>query len=95
MRSRHILRNAMIPVITTLGLGLSSMIVTSFIVERFFGIPGVGNLLIESVFARDYPVINAMVLIGTSVFVMSNLLVDLIYPVLDPRIRLGSGYVAG
>ena len=95
VRSRHILRNAMIPVITTLGLGLSSMIVTSFIVERFFGIPGVGNLLIESVFARDFPVINAMVLIGTTVFVMSNLLVDLIYPVLDPRIRLGSGYVAG
>ena len=95
VRSRHILRNAMIPVITTLGLGLSSMIVTSFIVERFFGIPGVGDLLIQSVFARDYPVINAMVLIGTSVFVMSNLLVDLIYPVLDPRIRLRGGYVAG
>ena len=71
------------------------MIVTSFIVERFFGIPGVGDLLIQSVFARDYPVINAMVLIGTSVFVMSNLLVDLIYPVLDPRIRLRGGYVAG
>lgn len=95
VRTRHILRNAMIPVITTLGLGLAGMIVTSFIVERFFGIPGVGNLLIESVFARDYPVMNAMVLIGTSVFVMSNLLVDLIYPILDPRIRLGSGYVAG
>ena len=95
VRSRHILRNSMIPVITTLGLGLSGMVVTSFIVERFFGIPGVGNLLIESVFARDYPVINAMVLIGTAVFVMSNLLIDIIYPVLDPRIRLGSGYVAG
>ena len=95
VRSRHILRNAMIPVITTLGLGLAGMVVTSFIVERFFGIPGVGNLLIESVFARDYPIINAMVLIGTAVFVMANLLVDLIYPVLDPRIRLGSGHVAG
>ena len=95
VRNRHILRNAMIPVITTLGFSLASLAFTSFIVERFFGIPGVGNLLIESVFARDFPVINAIVLIGTTLFVMANLLVDLIYPVLDPRIRLGGGQFAG
>ena len=62
--------------------------------ERFFGIPGVGNLLIEAVFARDYPVINGVLLILTTVFVMANLLVDLLYPVLDPRIRLGQASVA-
>ena len=95
VRNRHILRNAMIPVITTLGFSLASLAFTSFIVERFFGIPGVGNLLIESVFSRDYPVMNAIVLIGTTLFVMANLVVDLIYPLLDPRIRLGGSYVAG
>ena len=95
VRNRHILRNAMIPVVTTLGFSLASLAFTSFIVERFFGIPGVGNLLIESVFARDFPVINAIVLIGTTLFVLANLLVDLIYPVLDPRIRMGGGQFAG
>lgn len=95
VRNRHILRNALIPVITTLGFSLASLAFTSFIVERFFGIPGVGNLLIESIFSRDYPVMNAIVLIGTTLFVMANLVVDLIYPLLDPRIRLGGSYVAG
>ena len=94
VRNRHILRNALIPVVTTLGFSLASLAFTSFIVERFFGIPGVGNLLIESIFARDFPVINAIVLIGTTLFVMANLLVDLMYPVLDPRIRLGASQIA-
>lgn len=94
VQRRHILRNAMIPVVTTLGFSLASLAFTSFIVERFFGIPGVGNLFIEAIFARDFPVINAIVLIGTTLFVMANLLVDLIYPIMDPRIRLAGGYVA-
>ena len=94
VRRRHILRNAMIPVATYLGFSLSGLLTTSFIVERFFGIPGVGNLLIEAVFARDYPIINGVLLILTTVFIMANLLIDLIYPVLDPRIRLGQGSVA-
>ena len=94
VRRRHILRNAMIPVVTSLGLSLAGIAFTSFIVERFFGIPGVGNLLIESIFARDYPIIDGVLLIGTTMFVMVNLLVDVIYPVLDPRIRLGQGNVA-
>lgn len=94
VRRRHILRNAMIPVVTSLGLSLAGIAFTSFIVERFFGIPGVGNLLIESIFARDYPIIDGVLLIGTTTFVMVNLMVDLVYPVLDPRIRLGQGNVA-
>ena len=95
VRTRHILRNSLIPVVTTVGLSLAGMATTSFVVERFFGIPGVGSLLIDSVFSRDFPVINAIVLIGTTLFVLANLLVDLIYPVMDPRIRLGGGQVAG
>ena len=91
MRRRHILRNSLIPVVTSLGFSLAGLAFTSFIVERFFGIPGVGNLFIESIFARDYPIINAVIIIGTVLFVMANLIVDLIYPVLDPRIRLGRG----
>jgi ABC-type dipeptide/oligopeptide/nickel transport system permease component len=94
VQRRHILRNAMIPVATYLGFSLSGLLTTSFIVERFFGIPGVGNLLIEAVFARDYPVINGVLLILTTVFVTANLLIDLLYPLLDPRIRLGQAGVA-
>ena len=94
VRSRHILRNAMIPVVTTLGFSLAGLVFTSFIVERFFGIPGVGNLFIEAIFARDFPIINAIIIIGTTLFVMANLVVDLLYPVLDPRIRLGGSYAA-
>ena len=91
---RHVLRNAMIPVITMLGFSLAGLAFTSFIVERFFGIPGIGDLFITSIFARDYPIINAVIIIGTTMFVLANLIVDLIYPWLDPRIRLGGAHAA-
>ena len=94
VRRRHILRNAMIPVVTSLGFSLAGIAFTSFVVEVFFGIPGVGNLLIEAIFSRDYPIIDGVLLIGTTMFIMANLIVDLIYPVLDPRIRLGGSYAA-
>lgn len=93
--TRHILRNSLIPVVTTLGFALAGLASGSFIVELFFGIPGVGLLAIESLFARDYPIIMAVVLIGTTLFVMANLLVDLAYPLLDPRIRLGGSSLGG
>jgi ABC-type dipeptide/oligopeptide/nickel transport system permease component len=92
---RHILRNALIPVVTTLGFSLAGLAGGSFIVELYFGIPGVGLLAIESLFARDYPIIMAVVIIGTTLFVLANLLIDLAYPLLDPRIRLGGGSVGG
>ncbi len=94
VQRRHVLRNALIPVVTTLGFSLAGLAFTSFIVERFFGIPGIGNLFIESIFARDFPIINAVIIIGTTLFVMANLIVDLIYPCLDPRIRLGGAYAS-
>jgi ABC-type dipeptide/oligopeptide/nickel transport system permease component len=95
VRVRHILRNAMIPVVTTLGFSLAGLASGSFIVELYFGIPGVGLLTIESLFARDYPIIMAVTLLGTTLFVLANLIVDLVYPMLDPRIRLGGDFVAG
>ena len=95
VRVRHILRNSMIPVVTTLGFSLAGLASGSFIVELYFGIPGVGLLTIESLFSRDYPIIMAVTLLGTTLFVLANLIVDIIYPILDPRIRLGGDYVAG
>ncbi len=94
VQRRHVLRNALIPVITMLGFSLAGIAFTSFIVERFFGIPGIGNLFIESIFSRDYPIINAVIIIGTTMFVAANLIVDLLYPLLDPRIRLGGEYAS-
>jgi peptide/nickel transport system permease protein len=88
IRTRHVLRNALIPVVTALGMSLAGLLVSSVIVERFFGIPGAGQLAIESFFSRDYPVITALVLLGGTAFFLANLLVDLAYPLLDPRIRL-------
>jgi peptide/nickel transport system permease protein len=95
VRGRHILRNAWIPVATTLGFSLAGLASGAVIVEGFFGIPGAGNLAIEALFSRDYPIIMALTIIGTTLFVLVNLLVDLAYPFLDPRIRLGGDYVAG
>ena len=77
-----------------LGFSLSWLPFTSFILERFFGLPCIGNLFIESIFARDFPIINAVIIIGTTMFVLANLVVDLIYPWLDPRIRLGGSYAS-
>ena len=94
VQRRHVIRNALIPVVTMLGFSLAGIAFTSFIVERFFGIPGIGNLFIESIFSRDYPIINAVIIIGTSMFVIANLIIDLLYPFLDPRIRLGGEYVS-
>ncbi len=85
--SRHILKNAMIPIVTVLSFSLAGIFTTSFIVERIVGFPGVGNLLIDSIFNRDYPVIMAFTLLGSTVFVLANLLADLSYAFIDPRIR--------
>ena len=85
--TRHILKNSLIPIVTILSLGLAGMLTTSFIVERLIGIPGVGDLVIESIFQRDYPVIMAVFLVVTTAFVIANLLADITYSVIDPRIR--------
>ena len=94
VRTQHILRNAMIPVATSFGFTIAGLAGGTFIVEIYFGIPGVGLFAIESLFQRDYPVLMAFAIISTTLFMLANLIVDLTYPLLDPRIRLGAGHVA-
>ena len=87
VQSRHVLKNAMIPVLTVLGLSMATLVEGAFITETIFGIPGIGRFAVDSIFNRDYPVIMALALIVAVAFVFANLLVDLLYGVLDPRIR--------
>jgi len=84
---RHVLRNAMIPIITIFGFLLAGLIGGAFITETILGIPGVGRLFVESIFSRDYPVIMAGTLIGAAAFVVANLVADISYALIDPRIR--------
>ncbi|MCX8212991.1 MAG: ABC transporter permease [SAR202 cluster bacterium] len=85
--SRHVARNAMIPIITILSFSLAGLISGSFIVETILGVPGIGRFAVESVFNRDYPVIMAVTLIAASAFVLANLAADIGYAYVDPRIR--------
>jgi peptide/nickel transport system permease protein len=87
---RHGLKNALIPVVTLLGLELAALISGIVIMESIFAIPGVGRLLIESISARDYPVIQGITVVVGTLIILVNLLVDLSYGFLDPRVRLGS-----
>ncbi|HET8522561.1 MAG TPA: ABC transporter permease, partial [Thermomicrobiales bacterium] len=84
---RHALRNALIPLVTVMGLQLGSILGGTIIVEQIFAWPGVGRLAINAVTSRDYPIIQAVVLFVSVIFVVMNLLVDLLYGFLDPRIR--------
>jgi peptide/nickel transport system permease protein len=85
---RHILKNALIPIITILSFSLAGMLTTGFITERLLGIPGVGDFAIQAIFNRDYPVIMAFTLILSTAFVVANLIADIAYTMVDPRIRL-------
>jgi peptide/nickel transport system permease protein len=85
---RHVLRNALIPTVTVVALQFGALIGGSVIVETVFAWPGVGWLLMQGVFARDVPVVRAMVMVIGAVFIVLNLLVDLSYRYLDPRIRM-------
>src|SRR5262249_42901384 len=85
---RHVLRNSAIPVVTVMGLQLGALVGGSVVVETVFAWPGVGWLMIQSMEARDLPVIRAAVLVLAGFIVLINLAVDLAYTLLDPRIRL-------
>ncbi|MCH7652035.1 MAG: ABC transporter permease [Chloroflexi bacterium] len=85
--TRHIFKNAMIPIVTILAFSLAGMLSTSFIVETILGIPGIGQFTVDSIFNRDYPVIMAVVLLGAAAFVVANLIADITYSFIDPRIR--------
>ncbi|MDQ3781172.1 MAG: ABC transporter permease [Chloroflexota bacterium] len=86
--TRHALRNMLIPVITVVGLQVGNLLGGAVIVETIFGWPGIGRLLVDAIFHRDYPLVQAAILFITAGFVLVNLLVDLSYGYLDPRIRL-------
>ncbi|OYN96961.1 ABC transporter permease [Enemella evansiae] len=87
----HALRNSLITVVTVLGLQLGNLIAGAVVTEQVFTLPGFGKLTLDGVFQRDYPVIQAVVLLTSFAYILINLLVDLTYSVLDPRIRLAGG----
>jgi len=84
---RHALRNVLIPVLTQAGIIFGGLLSNTFVVETIFNIPGLGRLAIESVFARDYPVAMAVVLLFVLFFVLINLMIDVLYAAIDPRLR--------
>jgi len=85
---KHALRNAMLPIVTVLGLSVPGLIGGSVIVETIFAIPGMGQLMVQSVYERDYPVIMANLVIVASLTLVANLIADLSYSLIDPRIRV-------
>jgi peptide/nickel transport system permease protein len=84
---RHALRNALIPVVSVIGFQIGALMGGSAIVEVIFGLNGVGNTLVQAIFNRDYPVVQATTLFVAAVFVIANLSVDLLYGYLDPRLK--------
>jgi ABC-type dipeptide/oligopeptide/nickel transport system permease component len=86
---KHALKNAAIPVVTIVGMELGTLLGGAVITETIFAWPGVGRLAVQAIYNRDYPVVQAAVFILASIFVLVNLIVDLLYTYLDPRVKLG------
>jgi len=86
---KHALRNALLPVVTILGLSVPGLIGGSVIIESIFAIPGMGQLMVQSVFSRDYPVVMGNLVIVSTLTLVANLVADIAYGLVDPRIRLG------
>jgi len=85
--SRHVLRNALIPVVTVIGLQFGNLLGGSILTETIFAWPGIGRLLTQSLMSRDYPMVQGLVVIFASLFILVNLIVDILYVYIDPRIR--------
>ena len=84
---RHVLRNVLIPVITTVGLQFGALLGGAVLTESVFGWPGMGLLYVDSIFSRDYPMIQGIVLVFPALVISMNMLVDVLYGYIDPRIR--------
>jgi len=84
---RHALRNAAVPIVTVIGIGVALLIGGVVVTESVYSIPGLGRLTVDAVLARDYPTVQAVILLSAAVYVLLNLLVDVAYTFLDPRIR--------
>jgi peptide/nickel transport system permease protein len=87
---RHALRNALIPVITVIGASLGALLGGAVVTETVFTIPGMGRLVVQSISRRDFPVIQGAVMVIAAIYVLVNLLVDILYVYVDPRVRYGS-----
>ena len=85
---RHVARNALLPILTLLGFTFAGIFGGSLIVELIYGIPGVSRLSLDAIFQRDFPVLTAFVLLGSLMLVLANLVIDIAYTFIDPRIRL-------
>jgi peptide/nickel transport system permease protein len=85
---RHVFRNAFAPTLTTLGLMLGHLLGGVVVIEKIFGLPGIGRLLVDAIVQRDYPIVQGCLLFVALVFVLVNLIVDLLYAALDPRVRV-------
>ena len=86
---KHALRSAFIPILTVVGLSLALLLGGAIVTETVFALPGLGNLVVSAVLRRDYPVIQGALLVISAVYVLVNLAIDLLYAVIDPRVRLG------
>ena len=84
---RHALRNAAVPILTIIGTGFALLISGVVVTESVFNIPGLGRLVLDAVLARDYPIIQGLILFFSFIYIFLNLLIDLSYSLLDPRIR--------
>lgn len=84
---RHALANALVPILTVIGLTLALLLGGAVVIETVFGLPGIGNLVVSAVLRRDYPVIQGALLVVAGVYVMVNLGIDLLYAIVDPRVR--------
>ena len=87
VRYRHIFRNALIPVVTVIGLQFGGMLASAVVVETVFSLPGIGSLLVQSIFSRDVPVLQGAILVIVVTFLIVNLLVDFVYGYIDPRVQ--------
>lgn len=83
----HALRNAAVPIVTIIGIGIASLISGVVVTESVFNLPGLGRLVVEAVLARDYPVIQGLIILFSFTYILINLMIDLLYTVFDPRIR--------
>jgi peptide/nickel transport system permease protein len=84
---KHAVRNAMIPVLTVIGLNFGLLLSGAILTETVFSWPGLGRLVVESVYERDYPLVVGCILVFAIVFVIVNLITDILYPYIDPRIK--------
>jgi peptide/nickel transport system permease protein len=86
---KHVLRNALVPIITLVVLQIPFLITGSLLIESFYGIPGLGNLIFQAIQEADFPVIKAMTIVSAILYMIFQLISDLLYAVVDPKIRLG------